>query len=306
MNSPNRRAHRLGALLLAACLLLTACAVRKTEPYVNPIFFYYCRADAEYGQDTGSLARELRDLGDPDITIPEILKLYFAGPSSDGLRSPFPEGLRCEDVAIESGVVTVHLSDEYSALTGVKLSLASACLTMTLSQISFVKGVQLRTDAGTLSNQGSEDFTVSDFLLQDDSAINPEQTVTLYFADQKTGKLKPEKRTVAYTEQSALPELTLRELFAGPAEGGLSQAIPKGTELIDVSVSGGLCTVVVSETFADCDTSAQAAGLAVYSIVSTLCLLEQIDQVQLTILNGADLKYCSIQAPLSANEAWIE
>jgi len=187
----------------------------------------------------------------------------------------------------------------------VRLSLASACITMTLSQIDFVKGVQIRTDAGTLSEQGTEDFSVEDFLLQDDSSVNPEQTVTLYFADKGSGKLKAEKRTITYTRQEDLPELALKALFAGPSEPGLSQAIPEGTELVDVSVSGSLCTVVVSETFADCDTDKTAAELAVHSIVATLCLLGEIDQVQISILNGADLKFCTIQKPLSTQDSWI-
>jgi spore germination protein GerM len=305
-----RKSCRPAAVLLAAALLLSALLTGCVKPnpaenYQNPIFFYYCRKDAEYASRTGALASEVRDLRDPDISIADILKLYFAGPKSEDMTSPFPENLRCEDVSLQDGIVQLHLSNEYSALTGVRLSLASACITMTLSQIDFVKGVQIRTDAGTLSEQGTEDFSVEDFLLQDDSSVNPEQTVTLYFADKGSGKLKAEKRTITYTRQEDLPELALKALFAGPSEPGLSQAIPEGTELVDVSVSGSLCTVVVSETFADCDTDKTAAELAVHSIVATLCLLGEIDQVQISILNGADLKFCTIQKPLSTQDSWI-
>jgi len=305
-----KRFSKPAVWLLAAAVFLSAavsgCAVpSREENYANPIFFYYCRSDPDYSSRTGALASEVRDLGDPNISIADILKQYFSGPRANDLVSPFPAKLSCEDVSIEDGIVTLHLSNEYSSLTGVRLSLASACITMTLSQIDFVKGVQIRTAAGTLSEQANESFSAANFLLQDDSSVNPEQTVTLFFADKRSGKLKTEKRTITYGSQEDLPELALKALFAGPTQPGLSQAIPEGTELVDVSVSSGLCTVVVSETFADCDTDTQTAELAVHSIVSTLCLLDDIDNVKISILNGADLKYCSIKKPLATQEGWI-
>jgi spore germination protein GerM len=289
---------------LLAMLLLLGCAAKPKKTPVNPIDFYYCRRQAQYGGDTGALACETVDLGKKDISIGDILKLYFSGPVSKELISPFPTGLSCKSAEMDGGTAHLYLSDEYSTLTGVRLTTASACLTMTLSQISFVKKVQIRTDAGTLSEQGGESFSAADFFLKDDSAVNPEQTVTLYFADLKSGKLGAEKRTVSYTDAAKLPELALKELFAGPSKQGLSQAIPRGTELIDVSVSGSQATVVVSETFADCDTGTVSAELAVRSIAATLCALEGIDQVKISILNGQNLKYCDIQSPLAPSESW--
>jgi len=291
--------------VLLAVLLLCACAPQKLQNPVNPIRFYYCQAQAQYGGDTGALASEQVDLGDPEISLADVMALYFAGPVSKELVSPFPAGISCKSVEMDGSTATLLLSDDYSALTGVRLTLASACLTLTLSQIDFIKDVQIRTEAGTLSEQGNEDFTVGDFLLKDDSAVNPEQTVTLYFADLAAGRLRAEKRTVSYTASAELPELALRELFAGPSADGLSQAVPSGTELIDVAVSGSQCTVVVSETFADCDTGTVSAQLAVRSIAATLCALEGIDQVKISMLNGQNLKYCDISSPLSPEESWF-
>ena len=88
--------------------------------------------------------------------------------------------------------------------------------------------------------------------------MHPEYAVQLYFLD-AGGNLTAQRRVLTCDDRSQLPELAMDALLAGPDEPGLTCAVPAGTQLADVSVDGALCTVVLSEEFAACDTDEASA-----------------------------------------------
>ena len=299
---------RLCALLLAL-LMLVGCAASGSVERTNPIDFYFCTAEetegtVDFERPSGALAAQTVDLGRQDITIQEILSQYLAF-CRDGGYGPFPDGLACTDMTLEDGVLTLTFNDAFSSLSGVNLSLAAAALTMTLTQIGGVDGVSLRGQAAILSGDWQDVFTADDFLFQDTSLVHPEYAVQLYFLD-AAGRLTAQRRVLSCDDRSQLPELALNALFAGPGAAGLTRAVPAGTQLADVSVDGTLCTVVLSEDFAACDTDEATAQSAVRAVVLTLCSIDPIARVQLRLLGGTGLQYCAIDAPLTPEPAWLQ
>ncbi|MEI3090491.1 MAG: GerMN domain-containing protein [Oscillospiraceae bacterium] len=258
---------RLCALVLALLLLAGCGASVGVEKTVNPINFYFCAADGgpnrriDFERPSGALSVQTVDLGRQDISIGEILTRYLAF-CRDGGYGPFPEGLECMALTLENGVLTLTFNDAFSSLSGVDLSLAAAALTMTLTQIDGVDGVSIHGRSAILSGDWQEVFTADDFLLQDGSAVHPEYAVQLYFLD-AGGNLTAQRRVLTCDDRSQLPELAMDALLAGPDEPGLTCAVPAGTQLADVSVDGALCTVVLSEEFAACDTDEASAQAAV-------------------------------------------
>ena len=282
---------RLCALVLAL-LLLAGCGASDGVELVNPINFYFCvetdgAESADFERPSGALSVQTVDLGRQDLTIREILTQYLAF-CRDGGYGPFPEGLECMALTLENGVLTLTFNDAFSALSGVDLSLAAAALTMTLTQISGVDGVSIHGRSAILSGDWQEVFTADDFLLQDGSAVHPEYAVQLYFLD-AGGNLTAQRRVLTCDDRSQLPELAMDALLAGSDEPGLTCAVPAGTQLADVSVDGALCTVVLSEEFAACDTDEASAQAAVRAVVLTLCSIEPVERVQLQLLGGAGL-----------------
>lgn len=285
-------------LLLALCLLAGCTSSVTTGEAVNPITFYYADAAADFECATGALTGERVDLGQTDISIPEILKRYLSAG-----RAPFPAELRCTESALRDGVLTVTLNGAFSTLGGMELTLAAAALTLTLCQIDGVEGVAIRAEGDILSEDWKDVFTPDDFVLTDTSATNPEYAVQLYFLDED-GQLRAQRRMIACRDKTQLPELTMQALLAGPNEASLTQAVPEGTKLLDLTVEGGLCTLVLSEAFAACDTDTQHAEAAVHAVVLTLCALDTVEQVQIQLLGGTDLQYCPIAAPLTPADSW--
>ena len=107
-------------------------------------------------------------------------------------------------------------------------------------------------------------------------------SVAVYFL--RGEKVSPVRRTIAATPAVARAALT--ELLAGPtneeAASGLASAIPAGTSLRDISVSGGVATVDLDGTFDDGGGSASMLG-RVAQVVATLTRFPTVDRVAFRI-----------------------
>ena len=294
----------LAILLLLA--LLCGCGAQTIPTGENQITFYYRRADGaseeSYRSETGALAEKQVTLGG-DLSVEEVLAAYLPAPEDEGFVSLFPDGTACTGTKLQKGILTLEMNEAYATLTGYARTMAAAGLTMTLTQLGTVDAVQIRTPSGALLGRASTRWTRESFLLQDTSWLYPERTVQLYFAG-TNGRLQAEKRAISYESPEDLPEDTLQALLSGAESEQLQTPVPAGTRILDVRVTGTLCTVVLSEEFSACDTGRESASLAVHSVVATLCALSEIEQVQLQLQSGEDLVYCSIAQPLKPEWSW--
>lgn len=293
------------ALILAAALLMgCAAAVREQTQYVNPMRFYYLSRDGGHNAQTGALAYQTVDLLRTDRTVENILEEYLQGPDSWTLVSPFPADMHCEAVWLDGDVLWLRLSEAYQQLSGIHLTLANACLTLTLQQLDFVSSIRVTTNGGMLSEQDKTSLSTSSFVLSDKSADYPSRKADIYFADRQSGLLRAEQRLISTEAGGSLPELALEQLLLGAEDETLESRIPAQTTCVDLRVDGGLCTVVLSDAFARCDTDAESAELAVRCIVATLCAQEGVERVALSLLSGKDLTYFSLQQELRPENGW--
>ena len=61
-----------------------------------------------------------------------LVEKLLEGPSSEGMRSAVPNGTTLLSVTLDERCATVDLSAAYNRLSGVELSLADYCITLTL------------------------------------------------------------------------------------------------------------------------------------------------------------------------------
>lgn len=300
--------HKKCALLapILAVLLLVGCAAVTAEQtkYVNPMNFYYLSREGGHDAQSGALAYQTVDLLRSDRTVEDVVEEYLQGPDSWSLRSPFPAGTTCEGIWMDADVLCLRMSEEYAQLSGIYLTLANACLTMTMQQLDFVNGVRIVTDETTLSEQNRTALAMSDFVLSDKAADYPSRKAEIYFADRQSGLLRAEQRLISTEDGRSFAELALEQLLNGAVSDKLESRIPSGTKCVDLRLDSGVCTVVLSDDFARCDTDAESAELAVRCIVATLCAQEGVDRVALSLLNGEDLTYFSLQQVLRPENSW--
>lgn len=301
-----RRMLAMMLLLTLLLALLCGCAGSVRPVGDEKVSLYYRRMDEQtdesFESETGALAEEASVFG-ADAEPEKVLERYLAGPETEGLATIFPAGAKCLGVKKQGATLILDMNEFYAALSGFDRTLAAAGLTLTLTQLSGVEAVSIKTPSGALLGQNGTAYRAEDFLLQDMSWLYPERTVQLYF-EGPDGRLQAEKRAISYQSPGELPENTLTALLEGPAEEDLHACVPAGTQVLDVELEAKVCTVVFSEEFAACDTGRESAELAVHSVAATLCGLSEVEGVRLRLASGEDLTYCSIAEVLTPNRAW--
>lgn len=157
-------------LTLLLCLaLLSACGGRTPAPEEEmrqPFKLYYC-ADLTNEAATEAIGWEYRELGEQTWTPEELLRLYLRGPRSEGLSLPVPETLEIVDVALTDGILLLQTNDAVRELSGVRRTLAAACLTLTMTQLAEIDAVCVQVDGKELSGGWSGPWTAEDFQLTD-------------------------------------------------------------------------------------------------------------------------------------------
>lgn len=151
------------SLVLILCLLLslTACGMEK----VPQTRFYYLRTEDTivYGQEDGFITPLPREISQ-ETPLDAALQLYLDGPMEEGYYNPIPSGTYLLSTLYKEDVLVIVLSREFSALDGIQLTLAGACLTATCRDLAGVEQIQVR------SGEQIYDFDVNSFVFLDDGA----------------------------------------------------------------------------------------------------------------------------------------
>lgn len=282
------------ALVLA--LLFSGCgAVRGDTGETQHITFYYCVEGTD--QLTSSIAVEGENRDGQFYTLAQMMDIYFAGPSTDNLRSPFPDGTKM--IAQQEGEngLEITLSGGFFTLQGIELSIEAYCLARTLCEFLSLDHIIVVDEMGSIRMEIDPD----NYLLENSFNLETESVFTLYFPDTSRRYLVPENREVTLSENESPETYLLRQLMQGPHETALVSPMPSGTELLEVSTEGGVCSVSLSrEFFASYMDEPYEAYTAIYSLVNTLTGLEYINEVQL-LQEGKAVANCSVfslQEPL--------
>lgn len=111
-------------------------------------------------------------------------------------------------------------------------------------------------------------------------AAGETRQVVLYFAS-ADGTLEEEDREIP--KEDGIARATMDQLIQGPREEDLSATLPADTELLDINISGGLCTVDFSEHLMNGLNSSEHQLTALYSIVNTLTQFDSVERVQVLV-----------------------
>ena len=166
--------RKLIAIGLLLCLLLTGCAT-EDQGLITELKFYYPLQETDYSMGSSYLRAELREGGGLDKNIANLLNLYLEGPVDKiTYRMPFQYNTRVVSVSREIGILNVTLSSGFATYTGLDLTIACACITLTCLELSNAETVRIRAQDTTLD--GAEFIEMSrDSLLLIDFVTEPEE-----------------------------------------------------------------------------------------------------------------------------------
>ena len=118
-------------------------------------------------------------------------------------------------------------------------------------------------------------------------SVSEEENITdevaFYYPDEAVMYLCPEILLVN-TRESEFLEAIVATLIKGPVSKELSPAISGEVDVLSVTAENGLCTVDLSEEFKTHNTGGTTKEtMAIYSIVNTLCGIDNINEVKINI-----------------------
>ena len=96
--------------------------------------------------------------------IPGLLEALLAGPTDPELASPFPDGTRLLGWTLEEGCLRLDLSEQYGDLTGIDLTVADCCLSLTLCQAEGVESVYVTVEGSEIPYRPIQQLTETDIL----------------------------------------------------------------------------------------------------------------------------------------------
>lgn len=166
---------RARCLLAVAVILFSLCACGNTgNDFDAPVEFYYPCVKVTYGASDSVISSEIREGQGYTEDLYALLELYFRGPESPALRSPFPDDLILEAAEINGSRLLITLSPSFAELTGSELTIACACLTMTALKLADIDSVEILAEDTLLDGNRSIIMDESCILLLDDSEPSTE------------------------------------------------------------------------------------------------------------------------------------
>ena len=262
-------------LLLGAMALLFS---GQTESDGN--YALYFIADPATVRGSDAVAAEYCDLTLPEDTVAAarmVLERYWAGPQENGLKTPLPSGLQLQDVTFSGGRLNVDVSVHYRTLSGIDLTLADSCLTMTLAQLDEVYAVTVTVNGRLLEYRDEQELRLRNILLSSQEELVGTVEAALWFADE-AGELVRELRQIPVYEGKTRAESVLDALMEAPETETLRTPIPEGYEFLSVRTEEEICYVNLSSL--DLPLLAGEEQLLLQAAAESLCSLPTVSAVR--------------------------
>lgn len=147
--------NRTIALVLSVVLLLccVGCGQNADHDLKDPVTFYYLvNPELDSSFDSGFVP-EVHEGSEYVHDRISLLNFYFDGPYNEDSVSPFPKNLHAVTIESTSDCVQILVSNHFSDLKGLDLTLASACLSQTLFELYDCQAVEIRTEGGQIDDK---------------------------------------------------------------------------------------------------------------------------------------------------------
>ncbi len=206
-----------------------------------------------------------------------------------------PDNVNMEKVEIVQNVAYVYFNKEYDSMGAVDELLFRAGVVKLFTQIDGIEYVRFFVDGSAASyKDGSRIGLMSPSDFVDDTNENLDsvewRTVTLYFANKLGTQLVTKSESIAVGKSTSLEKILVETLIKGPSDSNMSQTLPTDLKVLSVSVSDGVCYVNLSSVFIT-EMVNVSSEIPIYSIVNTLCLLDNVNSVRIMINGDSTRSY---------------
>lgn len=206
--------------------------------------------------------------------VRRVVSLLLEDSADGSLESPIPASTRLLACQVSAGAAWVDFSSAYGQLSGMELTIADYCVTLSLSQIVGIYSVRITVNGTELIYRDSNIFLAGDVLMTSQDDVVQNLSLRLYFPDRETGELTAEERLLTVYEGESQAEVILSAL------------LPTGFAVLTVRTEGGICYLNLPKgdqyLMPEDETEQQRM---VQGLVNSLCSARGVRQIQL-LLDG--------------------
>lgn len=287
-----RRRLSLTAALVLLLSLLCACAAQHVQEMDENGYELYFLSDPNSAGGGDAIRTQEKRLTldgamETEDCVRALMEALLAGPDEPSLSSPIPEGTALKSLKVSGRRAQIDLSAQYARLTGIDLSLADYCITLTLTQLPNVNAVSITADGRELPYRETQVLLSADTLLSSrESGLRP-ITVSLYFLDSKTGELRAEQQTLALYEGQTRVNALLEALAQGPEDDSLVSLLPEDFAVISSRIENGVCYLNLPASGSLPENEAER-DLMLSALEQSILSLGGVDEVQFLIEGSAE------------------
>ena len=282
-----RRRLSLTAALVLLLSLLCACAAQHAQEMdENGYELYFLSDPNSAGGGDAIRAQEKRLVLDgameTEDCVRALLEALLAGPDEPLLSSPIPGGTALKSLKVSGRRAQIDLSAQYARLTGIDLSLADYCITLTLTQLPDVARVRITVAGRDLDYRSRQVFLARDILTVPKEDVVGTVDASLYFVN-GDGALTAEARTLNLYEGDTQVSAVVRALENGPETKGLSAVLPEGFKVRKVWLEEEICYVSLSSALLEGQPEPETLSQAVLALEQSLLSLESVEEVRFLV-----------------------
>ena len=278
----------IAALLTAAvAICAVGCARASQAPEGVTLAVYYAAAPEDVpGGDilaTAAVPWAEQAMLSPQKQAEAALKQLMGECRVPGFSSPLPSGTQLLSCTVSGSTAVVDFSAAYGQLSGMKLTIADYCVTLTLTQIEPIRLVRILVNGQELAYRSSSTLLAGDALLSSTEDVVRSFAATLYFRN-ADGELTGEDRLLTLYEGESRGAVVLNALLSSPENSELETVLPPEFAVLSFRTEDGLCLMNLpgsDEGLLPEDPAGQAQMLN--SIVRSLCSLDGVNAVQVLV-----------------------
>ncbi len=292
--------NRIIYTLLVVAIVIAIFAIKEADvPDANNIQtasheIYYLE------KESGKLSFEMKNIsGETEQEIlNNILTEMRIPPKNEALSLAIPESLDVSEISLEEETVKINIENGYKSLKTGEEMICRAAFVWTFTGLDFVENVEIFVNGETLAKANGEPFGPmgrGDLIVDADidaEPTNAARILRLYFSNEYATELTVEERRVEVNPNQPLEKYVLEQLIVGPMEEGNIPTVPTETKIRDVKTADGICYVDLSQDFvAKHSGGSTGEMLTVYSIVNSLCELDDVEKVQFLIEGEKQIEF---------------
>ena len=283
------------AVCLIASFVLCGCSGSSSnsgKSSSGEIEVYYLKADRSGLQTQPyKLSSGSAEASDSAACINELLSVMQSDPENTELTRPIPENVTLMSYSFdeEKGVLTLSFNREYAGLDAPQEALVRAAVSQTLLQVEGISGIQFCVGEDPLTDSMGREvgtMTKESFIndLGADSQSLKEKDLVLFYATEDGKNLRAVTRHVHYNAATPLEQVVMEYLTLDPNSDDPKAKAPlsDSAKLLFVSVNEGTCYVSFDNSFQTQEIDV-TTDVSVYAIVDSLCQLNNVNQVQITV-----------------------